>query len=186
MCTLIHSSLLSLLISLPWSLTPPKSMLTSNQKRYSWEVLILWLAFTATFVFVDKAPCFESSSLQESQHIFVDEMTDNDPSSCTELASIATRVAHIHVPINKKLVRMITVQGVELPCGPVAGLSAYTANICGDQLCRVHRCVALIAPSDSPNTSCIFRCSTSTRVEYIIVSVQLRSNSPSVCEIYDN
>ena len=79
---------------------------------------------------------------------------------------------------------MITVQGMGLPCGPVAGLSVYTADICKDQLYRVHRCVAFVAPGDALNTSCTYGCSTSTRVEYIIVSVQLYSNCTVVCDIY--
>ena len=141
---------------------------------------------SVTVVVVDEVLCFGSFPLPPPQQMFIDEMTDKDPASCIELVSIATELVHVYVPINRRPVRSVQVQGFELLCSAIAGMSVFRSDICQNDLCNIEQCVALVAPDDNQNTSCRYRCSSSSKqTEYIIVSVNLYNDErPSICEIY--
>ena len=141
---------------------------------------------SVTVVVVDQVLCFGSFPLPPPQQMFIDELTDNDPASCIELDSIATQLVHIYVPIKRRPINSVRVQGFGLLCSAVTGMSVFRSDICQSDLCKIEECVALVALDDNQPTSCRYRCSSSSKqTEYIIVSVIFHNNeSPSICEIY--
>ena len=118
--------------------------------------------------------------------MFIDEMTDNNPASCFELDSTAAQLVHVYVPINRRSISYVQVQGFGLQCSPVVGMSVVRADICQSDLCNIEKCVALVASDDDQPASCRYRCSTNYKqTKYIIVSaVFYNDGSLSICEIY--
>ena len=141
---------------------------------------------SVTVVVVDEVLCFGSFPLPPPQQMYIDELTDSEPASCIELDSIATELVHVYVPINRRPINSVRVQGFGLLCSAVAGMSVFRADICQSDLCNIEQCVALVALDDNQPANCRYRCySSSKQTEYIIVSVNFHNNeSPSICEIY--
>ena len=109
---------------------------------------------SATVTAVDEVQCFGSSPFPQPQHMFIDEMTDDDLSSCIELVSIATKVVRVYVPINRRPISSIKVHGFGLHCKPITGVSVFTADICQSDLCNIEHCVTLVAlHNNQPATS---------------------------------
>ena len=141
---------------------------------------------SVTVVVVDEVLCFGPFPLPPPQQMYIDELTDNDPGSCIELDSIATELVHVYVPINRRPINYVRVQGFRLLCSAVAGMSVFRTDICQTDLCNIEQCVALVALDDNQPASCSYRCySSSKQTEYIIVSINFHNNeSPSICEIH--
>ena len=136
---------------------------------------------------MDKILCFGSSPLPQPQQIFIDEMNDNNPASCIELISIATHVVHVYVPINRRPINFVRVQGFGLLCSALAGTNIFRSDICQSDLCNIEQCAALVPLGHNQPGSCRYRCSSSSKqTEYIIVSVNFYDDErPSICEMYN-
>ena len=134
---------------------------------------------------MDEAFCLESFSLDQSQYIFVDAVSDGNISSCVELATVATQSIHIHVPINGRPVNMVRVKGLRLLCHGGAYMSVLTAGIFRNRLYNVNRCISIVASDDDQYATCMFRCSSGRETEYIVVGIIPDSGEfPIICEIY--
>ena len=108
--------------------------------------------------------------------MLVDNMTDNDPDSCTEHASIETQSVQIYVLVNRRPINYIRVLGFGLLCTQAAGMNVFTANICQNGPCNTEQCVSLVISEEDQVPACTYRCPSSPReTEYLKVSTMIHN-----------
>ena len=140
----------------------------------------------ATVAVANAFSCFGFSSFGQSHHVLVDNLTDNDPDSCTELASIEAQSVQIYVLVNRRPINYVRVLGFGLLCTQAAGMNVFTASICQNGLCNTEQCVSLVISEEDQVPACTYRCPSRPReTEYLIVSTVIHNGEiPSICEIF--